>query len=216
MRTLPKCGAWCWMLLLICLPENSPRIYRQLCNDDGTSDTIRTCLAADQVTLVLSVFKRRLLLQQLYNAAQQSFRPSTIFVYQNERHVDALAAIDVFQNSNESNGLAVKLVRSDENFKFHGRFLLPLAFRTEYTCIWDDDILPGKQWLEHVYNVSRRLGGALIGGNGRNILEIGKDVIQQGICDGCSSDCVEQQVCTSEMRSTESDRTDVVLRIMTG
>ncbi len=101
----------------------------------------------------------------------------------------------------------MKLVRSDENFKFHGRFLLPLAFRTEFTCVWDDDILPGKNWLEHVLNASKRLGGALIGGNGRNLLGIVKKVTEEGVCDSCADDCVEQQAgqSASQARHGESN-----------
>ena len=190
-----------WILLLLSLHETSSIVFRQLCNSDGTSDTVGTCLVPDEVTLILSVFKREYLSRQLLQAAQQSFRPTVIFVYQNERHTNAQKVIDEFKNSGKSNGIPVKLVRSDENFKFHGRFLLPLAFRTEYTCVWDDDILPGKKWLEHIYNVSKRLGGALIGGNGRNIVGIGGDVVQEDLCDACRQNCIEEQVvslgCTS-------------------
>ncbi len=73
-------GTLCWIFLLL---ENDSRIYGQVCDSNGTSDTVGTCLAPDQVTLIISVFKRQYLLRQLFQAAQQSFRPSVIFVYQN-------------------------------------------------------------------------------------------------------------------------------------
>ena len=40
-------------------------------------------------------------------------------------------------------------VGSDMNLRYHGRFLLPLLFDTEYTSIWDDDVDPANDWLEH-------------------------------------------------------------------
>jgi hypothetical protein len=173
-----------------------------LCGADGFEETVGTCLDPGKVTLVLSVFKRQYLYEQLKRALQQSHPPSSLFIYQNERHVDVDYIVDNFRAYEDTRGVPIHLVRSDENFKYHGRFMLPLAFKTEFTCIWDDDILPGYRWLEYVQNASLRLGGPLIGGNGRNIIEVGKNVLQEAFCDSCGKLCSERQVCWPSSLST--------------
>ena len=57
---------------------------------------------------------------------------------------------------------------------YHGRFLLPLTVTTEFSCVWDDDILPGRRWLETARGGCRATGGALIGGNGRFVVSLKK------------------------------------------
>mmetsp|Transcript_11831 Transcript_11831/g.18652 ORF Transcript_11831/g.18652 Transcript_11831/m.18652 type:complete len:941 (-) Transcript_11831:1611-4433(-) len=150
------------------------------------------------VTLVLSVFKRPFLLLQLQAAMRQTLRPETIIVYQNEAHVDVGSTLRAFRRENP--GVDIKHVQSEANMKFHGRFLLPLSFGTEFACIWDDDVLPTDSWLQWNRDVFFKVGGeGLIGGNGRSIKSVldasGKVHVgggmQQGY-DGCSRARVEQ------------------------
>mmetsp|Transcript_110659 Transcript_110659/g.191820 ORF Transcript_110659/g.191820 Transcript_110659/m.191820 type:complete len:321 (-) Transcript_110659:96-1058(-) len=71
-------------------------------------------------------------------------------------------------------GIDIHLVQSDVNLKFHGRFLLPPSFTAEFSCLWDDNILPGRRLLETSRKSCRGTGGALIGGNGRFIRSLKK------------------------------------------
>jgi hypothetical protein len=64
------------------------------------------------------------------------------------------------------------------NFKFHGRFTLPLLFETKYTAIFDDDTIPNKGWLQHCKNLCDNRN-CIVGANCRN-----NDGSGHGLCDG--------------------------------
>ncbi len=51
------------------------------------------------------------------------------------------------------------------NFKYHGRFTLPLLIDTEYTSILDDDTIPQPYWLQHAMKYCSEYN-AIIGGVG--------------------------------------------------
>ena len=46
--------------------------------------------------------------------------------------------------------------------------------RETYVSIWDDDVLPGSEWLEHCVNFSKSHGNALVGANGRIFVKLEK------------------------------------------
>jgi glycosyltransferase involved in cell wall biosynthesis len=51
------------------------------------------------------------------------------------------------------------------NTKFFGRFTLPLLCRTEYIAMFDDDILPEKDWLKNCMDSMNKQEG-IYGGSG--------------------------------------------------
>ena len=59
-----------------------------------------------------------------------------------------------------------KIVRSDHNFKFHGRFALANLIRTRYVSIFDDDTVPGVNWYTNCLNVMNEKGPSILGGVG--------------------------------------------------
>jgi len=117
----------------------------------------------NEVTVILTVWKRNNLQKQLNYILNQTKTPSQILVYQNESHLIVDIPLDVKKKYN------ISLIQSqDINFKFHGRFVLPLLVDTEYTAIFDDDTMPGPRWLENCLETSKR-NNCIVGANGRTL-----------------------------------------------
>ncbi|HCT51116.1 MAG TPA: hypothetical protein DF712_01530 [Balneola sp.] len=111
------------------------------------------------INVILTVWKRNNLEDQLRAIYDQTADISDVYVYQNESHIDITYLRDKYN---------FKHVHSkDMNFKFHGRFTLPLLFTSKYTAIFDDDTIPNPKWLEHCIKVSDERN-CIVGGNGRN------------------------------------------------
>ena len=124
----------------------------------------------DKITVILTVWKRHNLEEQLIAIQNQTADIDEIYVYQNESHVDISHLKDRYN---------FKHVHSkDMNFKFHGRFTLPLLFSTKYTAIFDDDTIPNKGWLQHCKNLCDSKN-CIVGTNCRN-----HDGTGCGLCDG--------------------------------
>lgn len=94
-----------------------------------------------EVLVILSGYKRDYFKEQIAALkSQQNVSIKEVVLWQNERHVDVSYLRDY----------GVKIINSDINFKFHGRFTIPLLFdHVEYTAIFDDDTIPGKTWLQN-------------------------------------------------------------------
>ena len=119
----------------------------------------------DQITVIMTVWKRDNYRLQLEHIKNQSNRPHQIWIYQNESHVD----IDI--SDEEKNEYNISIIQSrDINFKFHGRFVLPLLCDTEYCVIFDDDTIPGSRWLSHALSTSQK-HNCIVGANGRTLDE---------------------------------------------
>jgi hypothetical protein len=125
----------------------------------------------DRITVVLTVWKRNNLEEQLEAIYNQTADLSDVYVYQNESHVDITHLKERYK---------FKHVHSkDMNFKFHGRFTLPLLFDTKYTAIFDDDTIPNEGWLQHCKNLCDQKN-CIVGANCRNYNGRGSC----GLCDG--------------------------------
>jgi len=117
----------------------------------------------DEITVILTVWKRAYLEKQLNHILNQTKKPYQIWIYQNESHLQIQIPEAIKKQYN------ISVIQSkDINFKFHGRFALPLLADTEYTAIFDDDTMPGARWLETCLNVSKR-NNCIVGANGRTM-----------------------------------------------
>jgi hypothetical protein len=114
-------------------PERAQRVasHRPLCLPEEDAVT-GACILPDTMTVVLTVYKRNNLLNQLQQVAKQTMQPSEIVIYQDENHVDVSSILGNF-----SSPLPIRHVHSTTNQRYHGRFLLPLMFSTEYTVSGD-------------------------------------------------------------------------------
>lgn len=119
------------------------------------------------LTTILTVWKRSNLEEQLEMISNQTV-PSDIIVYQNESHVD----IEPLKKKYKFTHFHSR----DFNYRFHGRFALPLLLKTKYVCIFDDDCICNKEWYAACMR-SCEEKNAIIGGNGRLIR---KNLTQSG------------------------------------
>lgn len=127
------------------------------------------------ITAILTVYKRDNLSAQLTSIYSQTKVPDRIIVYQNETHVDITPYLD----SNIEH-----VHNKNINFKFHGRFTLPLLLDTNYTIILDDDTIIGKDYIRSNIDVSNQLN-CIIGSNGRNYNPTYRDFRGgTSLCDG--------------------------------
>jgi len=118
----------------------------------------------NEITVILTVWKRHQNLQaQLEYVLAQTKKPYQVWIYQNESHFD----IQLSAQTKQAHNIAV-IQSKDINFKFHGRFALPLLCDTEYVAIFDDDTLPGARWLENCLETSQR-HNCIVGANGRTL-----------------------------------------------
>lgn len=94
-----------------------------------------------EILVILSGYKRDYFKEQVEAVKRQkNVVIKDILLWQNEGHVD----IDHVRD------MGVKMIKSDINFKYHARFMLPLLYdKTEYTAIFDDDTIPSDGWLEN-------------------------------------------------------------------
>ena len=133
------------------------------------------------ISVILTVWKRENLAKQLECIKNQTVDISDIYVYQNESHIDITYLKDKYN---------FKHIHSkDVNFKFHGRFTLPLLFSTTYTAIFDDDTMPNKGWLDHCKKLCEEKN-CILGANCRRRTGFGA-----GLCDGkFNNDLVEGDI----------------------
>lgn len=98
------------------------------------------------LSVILNQWRRPYLEMQLQHIYAQTtfgreFDEHNVYVYQNESHVDIepLRARYKFQHVH----------CKDNNFKYFGRFTLPLILDTEYVTVIDDDTMPGPRWFQN-------------------------------------------------------------------
>ena len=124
----------------------------------------------NDINVILTVWKRNNLEEQLEAISKQTMYVNDIYVYQNENH----ESINYLKTRYDFKHVHSK----DMNFKFHGRFSLPLLFNTKYTAIFDDDTIPNKNWLKHCSKLCDEKN-CIVGANCRNQNGFGC-----GLCDG--------------------------------
>jgi len=107
--------------------------------------------------VILTQYKRNHIEKQLEILSNQSKKPDYLVVFQNENHVN------ITKLKEKYNFIHIK---SDYNTKFFGRFAACFPFPVDICIVMDDDIIPGKNFVENYVNQCIELN-AIIGGNGR-------------------------------------------------
>lgn len=97
------------------------------------------------VTIILNIWRREYLEEQLLSIFTQTVLPKEIWILQCENHIDAQTIINKFKPVFSS----IFLMKADKNLKYFGRFSLAINAVTKYTWLLDDDIIPGKEWLQN-------------------------------------------------------------------
>lgn len=96
------------------------------------------------VTIVLNIWKRKYLNEQLNSLCKQTVRAKEIWIIHYETHFNISEIIKEFE------GLLppIIVIESSKNLKFFGRFSVAININTKFIWILDDDIIPGELWLE--------------------------------------------------------------------
>ena len=109
------------------------------------------------ITVILNCYKRpEYLKEQIESIENQTIKPKEIWIWYN--NPEDSEQIDLSKEFGE-----YKIITSNHNFKFHGRFALGLLAQTEYVVFFDDDTIPGERWFENCLNTLEQTGDALIG-----------------------------------------------------
>jgi hypothetical protein len=96
------------------------------------------------VTILINVWKRHHLEEQLIHLLNQSVSPKEIWIIQYEDHVDVSEIIRTYRQRY----LFIHFIRSDKNLKYFGRFTIAVNTTTTFVWVLDDDVIPGEEWLE--------------------------------------------------------------------
>lgn len=112
------------------------------------------------ITVILNCYKRpQYLKEQIEAIENQTIKPKEIWIwYNNPEDREQL-------NLNEEFG-KYKIIHSNHNFKFHGRFTFGLLAQTEYVAFFDDDTIPGLKWFENCLNTVNNGFDGILGSAG--------------------------------------------------
>jgi hypothetical protein len=103
------------------------------------------------VTVILNGYKRSTHFEkQLESIKSQTLKPKEIMFWQNKG--------DSFDSR-----LTEKVTHAEcnKNLGVWARFAFALNAKTEYICVFDDDTIPGKKWLENCYDTIQNYDGLL-------------------------------------------------------
>jgi len=114
-----------------------------------------------EITVILTVWKRDHLEEQIKALLNQSKPPFEIWVQQTQNHIDVTDVLGKYRDN-------IRYSYYEKNKGVFGRFESVGDVKTEYVCIIDDDIIPGVRFLEIALNKSVELN-AIISPNGRII-----------------------------------------------
>lgn len=113
--------------------------------DDGIQYDLTKCKL--DITVVLTAFKRiNSLRKQLEAIKRQSLLPKKIVLFQDKIKDDYTVVIrnELLQMFDDTD-IAI------ENIGVWGRFEYAKKVGTEYVCLFDDDTIPGRRWIENCF-----------------------------------------------------------------
>lgn len=116
------------------------------------------------VTVVLTIWKRDYLEEQITALLAQSKMPSQIWIYQCGNYVDVEKYLKQYPE--------IEIIHSSVNLKYFGRLSIAYYAKTKYVWILDDDVIPSPGWLENCL-IKCSTENAIISCAGRRVPEAG-------------------------------------------
>lgn len=102
-----------------------------------------------KISVILTAWARpHYLEEQVERVLNQTITPHEIVLWYNNPPPKT-GFLEMKQRVDFKNAKYVKKILCDYNFGIVPRFTLASAMEGEYVCIFDDDTLPGKRWLEN-------------------------------------------------------------------
>lgn len=95
-------------------------------------------------TVIITLWRRNYLEEQLNALLEQTVPLSQIWLVQHENYCDFTSVIEKARSRFKS----IHHFRLDLNLKFYIRFSFALNISTRFTWVLDDDVIPGKNWLD--------------------------------------------------------------------
>jgi hypothetical protein len=112
------------------------------------------------ISVILNVYKRPYTLEAQIKAIKEQSIPiksENIHVWYN----NVEDGIEQFLPEDEN----IKTYECSYNTKFFGRFTIPLLCKTPYIAMFDDDVIPGKDWFKNCLDSIQTCNG-ILGGSG--------------------------------------------------
>ena len=117
----------------------------------------------NDISVILNVYKRPHSLEHQIGAIKNQtipVKPENIHVWFNRCEVQQTLPRDT----------NIKTYVCNWNTKFFGRFTIPLICRTPYIALFDDDVIPEKNWLKNCLDTMEKVNG-ILGGSGVSLKE---------------------------------------------
>ncbi|MEQ8553648.1 MAG: glycosyltransferase [Cyclobacteriaceae bacterium] len=97
------------------------------------------------LTVILTIWKRDHLEEQITALIDQTRLPKQIWIYQCGEYVDIKRILRKYP--------FIEVIKSTINLKYFGRHSIAIHAETKYTWILDDDIIPASTWIETCINI---------------------------------------------------------------
>jgi len=108
------------------------------------------------ITAVLTLYKRpHTLIEQLYAVQNQSVPPENVIIWKNYAEGVVMPEIPTELKKN------VIIIDSSKNFGVWARFTIGLLVNSKYTCVFDDDTIPGLDWFKNCIETMKTHRGLL-------------------------------------------------------
>ena len=108
------------------------------------------------LTVVLNIYKRaNLLSKQLDALKNQSIRPIAVLIWKN--HAIDEPVNDLFDQ--KFYPFEIITAECNSNLGVWARFAFALNAKTEYVCVLDDDVIPGRKWFENCIQQMKKVKG---------------------------------------------------------
>lgn len=105
----------------------------------------------NSITVILNGYKRGYNLDEQLEAIQnQTIKPNEILLWYNNPGDNTKINFDITEK--------IPTAFSSINMGVWARFAYALNAKSKYVCIFDDDTIPGKKWLENCLNTEEKLG----------------------------------------------------------
>jgi hypothetical protein len=121
----------------------------------------------NSITAIVNVYARTQYFEEQLDAIlNQTVIPQEIIIWvnyckENEKFVKSKMELIVKSKKHD----AIRIIQSNHNWKYHGRFAGALLAQSEYVCVFDDDTIPGKGWFENCLK-SMRIKNGMMGAVG--------------------------------------------------
>ena len=113
-----------------------------------------------KVTTVLNVYKRTEYLAEQIEALRNQTVPTDIWIDY------TVPENEEMENISEMTSEAKLTIHVNQNLYYIGRFYYALNVPTEYVFICDDDIIPGKNYIQHCIDTMEEIGDCVLTGHG--------------------------------------------------